>query len=61
MTSSKGPHGSSTTPPPAAVGRRMERERQKIVGQYKGSLTEQQVKQTVATMILLRRIYKRNS
>ena len=32
-----GPRGHSTTPPPTGVGRRMERKRQKLVGQDKGS------------------------
>jgi len=33
----------------------------KLVGQGKGSLTEQQMKRTVTTIILLRRIDKANS
>jgi len=53
----KGPRGRSIAPPPAGVGRRMERKWQKLVGRDKGSLTEQQTKQTVTT-ILIRRIYK---
>jgi len=40
------------------MGRRMERKRQKLVGRDKGSLTEQQTKQTVTTIILIRRKYK---
>ena len=32
----------ATAPPPAGVQRRMERNRQKLVGRDKGSLTEQQ-------------------
>jgi len=33
------------TPPPAGVQRRMERNRQKLVGRDKGSLTEEQTKE----------------
>jgi len=36
----------------------MERNRQKLVGLDKGSLTEQQTKGTVTTMIQMRRIHK---
>jgi len=36
----------------------MERKRQKLMGQGKGSSTEQQTKQTVIIKILIRRIYK---
>jgi len=36
----------------------MERNRQKLVGWDKGSLTEQQVKRTVTTKIQMRRIQK---
>jgi len=42
-------------PPPAGVRRRMERNRQKPVGQYKGSLTEQQTQGTGTTTIQIRR------
>jgi len=49
-------------PHPAGVGRRMERNRQKLVGWDKGSLTEQQTKGTVTTTTIpIRRIHKRNS
>jgi len=41
-------------PPPAGVRRRMERNRQKPVVWDKGSLTEQQTKGTVKTMIQIR-------
>jgi len=62
MAGNKGPCGHSTTPPSAAVGRRMERKRQKNpMGWDKGSSTEQKMKQTVTTTILIRRIYKTNS
>ena len=61
MASNTGPHGCSITPPPTGVGRRMERKRQKLVGHDKGSLPEQQMKRTVTTTILTRRIYKTNS
>jgi len=44
-------------PPPAEVQRRMERNRQKLVGRDKGSLTEQQTKGTVTTTIQIRRIH----
>ena len=40
----EGPGGCSAAPPPAVVRRRIERNRQKLVGQDKGSLTEQQTK-----------------
>jgi len=51
----KGPCSHSIAPPPAGVGRRMERKRQKIlVSRDKGSLTEQQIKQTVTTIMLIR-------
>ena len=56
-----GPRGRSTTPPPAGVGRRMERTRQKLVGWDKGSLSEQQTKGTVTTTVQIRRTYKTNS
>jgi len=39
----------------------MERKREKLTGQDKGSLTEQRTKRTVKTTILIRRIYKANS
>jgi len=60
VAGNKGPHGRSVTPSPAGVGRRMERRRQKkpLLGQGKGSLTEQQMKRTVTTTSLIRRIYK---
>jgi len=44
----------TATPPPAGVRRRMERNRQKLVGRDKGSLTEQQTKGTVTTTIQVR-------
>jgi len=43
------------------VRRRIERNRQKLVGRDKGSLTEQQTKGTGTTMILIRRIHNTNS
>jgi len=46
--------------PPAGVRRRMERNRQKLVGQDKGSLTEQQTKGTGTTMIQIRRKHNTN-
>jgi len=46
------------TPPPAGMRRRMERNRQKLVGRDKGSLTEQQTKGTGTTTIQKRRIHK---
>jgi len=45
----------ATTPLPAGVRRRMERNRQKLVGHDKGSLAEQQAKGTVITTIQIRR------
>ena len=47
----------AAAPPPAGVRRRMERNRQKLVGRDKGSLTEQQTEGTVTTMIQIRRIH----
>jgi len=44
----------AATPPPAWVQRSMERNRQKLVGQDKGSLTEQKTKGTVTTTIQIR-------
>jgi len=44
----------AAAPSPAAVQRRMERNRQKMVGWDKGSLTEQQTKGTGTTTIQLR-------
>jgi len=51
----------AAAPPPAAVRRRMKRKRQKLVGQDKGSLTEQETEGTVTTMIQIRRKYDTNS
>jgi len=45
----KAPRGRPS--PPAAVRRTMERKRQKLVGQDKGGLTEQQTKGTATTTI----------
>jgi len=45
-------------PPPTGVRRRMERNRQKMVGWHKSSLTEQQTKGTGTTMIQIRRKHK---
>jgi len=50
----------AAAPPPARVWRRMERNRQKLVGRHKGSLTEQQTKGTGTTTIQMRRIHKTN-
>jgi len=47
-------------PPLAGVRRRMERNRQKMVGRDKGSLTEQQTKGTVTTTIQIRRKHNTN-
>jgi len=47
----------AATPPPAGVRRRMERNRQKLVGWDKGSLTERQTKGTGTTTIQIRRIH----
>jgi len=44
-------------PPPAGVWRRMERNRQKLMGGDKDSLTEQQTKGTVKTTIQIRRTH----
>jgi len=41
----KGPLSRLAVPPPTSVRRRMERNRQKLVGRDKGSLTEQQREQ----------------
>jgi len=48
------------TPPPARVRRRMESNRQKLVGRDKGSLTEQQTKGTVTTTIQIKRKHNTN-
>jgi len=50
----------AAAPPPAGVRKRMERNRQKLVGQDKGSLTEQQTKGTVTTTIQIRRKHNTN-
>ena len=52
----------AAAPPPARVRRRMEGNRQKLVGQDKGSLTEQQTKgtRTGTTTIQKTGIYERN-
>jgi len=50
----------AAAPPPTGVQRRMERNRQKLVGWDKGSLTEQQTEGTATTMIQKRGIYKTN-
>ena len=42
-------------------GKEKGKKKAKLVGRDKGSLTEQQMKQTVTTIILIRRIYKRRS
>jgi len=47
-------------PPPAGVQRRMERNGQKLVDRDKGSLTEQQTKETVTTTIEIRRNHNTN-
>ena len=46
--------------PPAGAWRRVERNRQKLVGQDKGSLTEQQTKGTVITTIQISRKHNTN-
>jgi len=60
VAGSKGPCGHYIALPLTGVGRRMGRKRQKLVGQDKSSLTEQQTKGTVTTTILIRRICKTN-
>jgi len=50
----------AAAPPPAGVQRRMERNRQKLVGGDKGSLTAQQTKGTVMTTIQMRRKHNTN-
>jgi len=47
-------------PSSAKVQRRMERNRQKLVGRDKGSLTEQETKGTGTTKIQIRRKYNTN-
>jgi len=47
-------------PPPAGVRRRMERDKQKLVGRDKGSLTEQQTGGTGTTTIQIRRKHNTN-
>jgi len=47
-------------PPPTGVQRRMEGNRQKLVGWDKGSLTEQQTKGTGTTMTQIRRKHNTN-
>jgi len=45
LAGNKGPQGCSVTPPPAGLGRRMERKKTaELMGQDKGSLTEEQTK-----------------
>jgi len=46
--------------PPAGARRRMERNRQKLVGRDKGSLTEQQTEGTVTTTVQIRRKHDTN-
>jgi len=53
-------HHVAAAPPPARVRRRMERNRQKLVGRNKGSLTEQQTKGTATTTIQIRRKHNTN-
>ena len=50
----------AAAPPSAAVRRRMERNRQKLVGRDKGSLTEQQTEGTGTTTIQIRRKHDMN-
>jgi len=50
----------AATASPAGVPRRMERNRQKLVGRDKGSLTEQQTKGTGATTVQIRRKHNTN-
>ena len=50
----------AAVPPPIGVWRRMERNSQKLVGQDKGSLTEQQTKGTGTTMIQISRKHNTN-
>jgi len=50
----------TAAPPLAGVRRRMERNRQKLVGRDKGSLTEQQTKGTGTTKIQIRRKHNIN-
>jgi len=50
----------AASPPHAGVRRRMERNRQKLVGWDKGSLTEQRPKGTVTTTIQIRRKHNTN-
>jgi len=50
----------TAAPPPTAMRRRMERNREKLVGRDKGSLTEQQTKGTATTKIQKRGIHKTN-
>jgi len=50
----------AATSPPARVRRRMERNRQKLVGRDKGSLREQQTKGTGTTMMQIRRKHNTN-
>ena len=60
VDSNKGPRGRCVTSTPTEVGRRTERKRQKLVGRDKGGLTEQKMKPTITTMVLIRRICKIN-
>jgi len=50
----------AAAPLSAGVRRRIEKSRQKLVVQDKGSLTEQQTKATVTTMIQIRRVHNIN-
>ena len=61
LVGNKGPWCHSNTSPPAGAGRRMERNRQKLMGQDKGSLTELWMKWRITTTVLIRQIYKTKS
>ena len=51
----------AAAPPPAGVRRRMERNRQKLVGRDKGSLTEQQTEGTGTTTTQKKREYTKQN
>jgi len=54
-------HAVALLPLPHWGGEENGKKKAKLVGWDKGSLTEQQRKRTVTTIILIRRIYKTNS
>ena len=60
MAGNRRPLSCFITPPPTGVGEKWKEKDEKFIGRDKDSLTEQHTKWTVATIILIRRIYKIN-